>query len=185
MTVIPDPLTCCQQLLRAAAIGHIFGYGCGSNFRSEQERINRSENVMRLERTVYTPRTPTETFTYLADFTNTNEWDPGTVSTTRTSGDGGVGSTYRNISQFLGRKTELTYTTVILRPDEFVELMGENKTLVAHDQMTITSEGSGSRVDYVAEFEFKGLTKLFAPLLRPAFNKLGDDAQKGMTQALR
>ena len=67
---------------------------------------------------------------------------PGTVSTTRTSGDGGVGSTYRNISQFLGRKTELTYTTVILRPDEFIELMGENKTLVAHDQMTITSEGS-------------------------------------------
>jgi carbon monoxide dehydrogenase subunit G len=140
---------------------------------------------MRLERTVYTPRTPAETFTYLADFTNTNEWDPGTVSTTRTSGDGGVGSTYRNISQFLGRKTELTYTTVILRPDEFVELMGENKTLVAHDQMTITSEGSGSRVDYVAEFEFKGLTKFFAPLLRPAFNKLGDEAQKGMTQALR
>jgi carbon monoxide dehydrogenase subunit G len=85
----------------------------------------------------------------------------------------------------LGRKTELTYTTVILRPDEFVELMGENKTLVAHDQMTITSEGSGSRVDYVAEFEFKGLTKFFAPLLRPAFNKLGDEAQKGMTQALR
>ena len=40
---------------------------------------------MRLERTVYTPRTPTETFTYLADFTSTNEWDPGTVSTTRTS----------------------------------------------------------------------------------------------------
>jgi hypothetical protein len=37
----------------------------------------------------------------------------------------------------------------------------------------------------VAEFEFKGLTKLFAPLLRPAFNKLGDEAQKGMTQALR
>ena len=96
---------------------------------------------MRLERTVYTPRTPTETFTYLADFTSTNEWDPGTVSTTRTSGDGGVGSTYRNISQFLGRKTELTYTTVILRPDEFIELMGENKTLVAHDQMTVTSEG--------------------------------------------
>ena len=37
-------------------------------------------------------------FAYLSDFTTTNEWDPGTVSTERVSGDGGVGTTYHNTS---------------------------------------------------------------------------------------
>ena len=49
----------------------------------------------------------------------------------------------------------------------------------------MATSGDFSMATDMAEFEFKGLTKLFAPLLRPAFNKLGDEAQKGMTQALR
>ena len=43
-------------------------------------------------------------FDYLSDFTHTNEWDPGTVSTIRTFGDGGLGTTYDNTSEFMGRK---------------------------------------------------------------------------------
>ena len=54
-------------------------------------------------------------FDYLSDFTHTNEWDPGTVETRRTSGDGGVGTTYANTSEFMGRRSELTYETVELR----------------------------------------------------------------------
>ena len=57
---------------------------------------------MHVERT-FTVAQPVETvFDYLADFTHTNEWDPGTVETTRTSGDGGVGTTYANTSEFMG-----------------------------------------------------------------------------------
>ena len=44
-------------------------------------------------------------FAYLSDFTTTTEWDPGTVRTTRESGDGGIGTRYRNVSRFLGRET--------------------------------------------------------------------------------
>ncbi|MEO7351089.1 MAG: SRPBCC family protein, partial [Marmoricola sp.] len=48
---------------------------------------------MKLQRSVETDASPAAVFAYLSDFTNTNEWDPGTVETTRVSGDGGVGTT--------------------------------------------------------------------------------------------
>ena len=60
---------------------------------------------MKLERTVETAAAPSVVFAYLADFTTTTEWDPGTVETMLVSGDGGVGTRYRNVSSFLGRKT--------------------------------------------------------------------------------
>ena len=139
---------------------------------------------MQIQRTVETSAAPAAVFTYLSDFTTTNEWDPGTVRTTRISGDGGVGTTYRNVSSFLGRKTELTYTVTGHEPDRLFALRGENKSVVAHDTMEIAPHGSGTRVTYTAEFEFQGVSKFVAPLLSPALKKLGDDAEEGLRTSL-
>ncbi len=144
---------------------------------------------MDITRTVET-RTPMDrVFGYLSDFTTTEEWDPGTVETTRQSGDGGTGTVYRNVSSFLGSKTELEYTVVDRVPGERFRLRGVNKTVVATDTMTFapTADG-GTRVTYHAQFDFQGLVGKLAPLLSPALalalKKLGDDAQKGMQRAL-
>jgi len=56
---------------------------------------------MRIQRSVRTTRSPEQVFAYLSDFTTTNHWDPGTVETTLVSGEGGVGTVYRNISSFM------------------------------------------------------------------------------------
>lgn len=137
-----------------------------------------------IERTVTVDRPLATVFDYLSDFTNTNEWDPGTVRTTRVSGDGSVGTEYHNVSKFAGRRTELTYVVERLEENRLFSLRGENKTVVAHDTMHFRDTGSGTEVTYRAEFEFKGLVKYVAPLLAPAFKKLGDDAQKGLRKAL-
>jgi hypothetical protein len=42
----------------------------------------------------------------------------------------------------------------------------------------------GTQVTYTAEFTFKGVWRLVAPLLRPAFRRLGDEAEAGMRAAL-
>jgi carbon monoxide dehydrogenase subunit G len=139
---------------------------------------------VKLERTVEAAAAPSAVFAYLEDFTTTMEWDPGTVETTRVSGDGGVGTTYRNVSSFLGRKTELTYTVTGHEPDRLFALRGENKSVVAHDTMSIAPNGGGTRVTYTAEFDFRGLARFVAPLLAPALKKLGDDAEKGLRTAL-
>jgi carbon monoxide dehydrogenase subunit G len=139
---------------------------------------------MKLQRSVETTAPPATVFAYLSDFTNTNEWDPGTVNTVLASGDGGVGTTYHNTSKFMGRETELTYEVVTHQPNAVFALRGENSSVIAHDTMDIAALGSGSKVTYTADFEFKGLGKLVAPLLRPALKKLGDEAEEGLRDAL-
>jgi carbon monoxide dehydrogenase subunit G len=139
---------------------------------------------MQLQRTVLTPAEPEKVFAYLSDFTTTTEWDPGTVRTERVSGDGGVGTTYRNTSRFLGRETELTYTVEEHAAPTTVALRGENATVLAHDRMEMRAAGAGTEVTYTATFEFKGAARFLAPLLRPALTKLGNDAEQGLSDAL-
>lgn len=143
---------------------------------------------MVIERTVTVDQPVERVFAYLSDFTNTTEWDPGTVHTERVSGEGGVGTRYHNTSRFLGRETELDYLVTESVPSERLVLRGENTTVVAHDTMTfvrtMTAAGEGTTVTYRADFEFKGIAKLIAPLLAPAFRRLGDEAEKGLRTAL-
>ena len=102
---------------------------------------------------------------------------PGTVTTTHLEGDGGVGTRYRNVSRFLGRTTELEYVVEEFQSPHLLQLRGENKTVVSVDTMTLTpTTTGGTTVHYRAEFTFKGAARLVAPLLAPAFKRLGDRA---------
>lgn len=122
---------------------------------------------------------------YLSDFTTTTEWDPGTVLTTRESGDGGIGTEYQNRSRFLGRETVLRYVVTEFVPGERIVLRGENKTVIAQDCLTFSPTPSGGAiVTYRAEFTFQGLARLVAPLLAPAFKRLGDEAESGLRTRL-
>ena len=138
----------------------------------------------KMQKTVVVDKPLESVFGYLSDFTTTTQWDPGTVVTVTQQGDGGVGTTYLNTSKFLGRETQLTYVVRDFIPGQRVQLCGENKTVLAVDTMTFRSVGAGTEVTYTAEFTFKGPSRLLAPLLRPAFERLGQQAQTGMRKAL-
>jgi carbon monoxide dehydrogenase subunit G len=118
-----------------------------------------------VSRTFSTVATPDAAYRYLSDFTTAEEWDPGTQSCDRTSGDGGVGTTYRNVSRFLGREVEVTYTTAELAPPTRVHLRGTNDQFEGHDIFEITASGRGSQVRYTAEMSFSGVSRLAAPLV--------------------
>ena len=140
---------------------------------------------MEIVRTVTVDRPVERVFDFLSDFTTTTEWDPGTIRTTREVGEGGVGTRYRNVSQFMGRQTELTYVVEEVSPQRRLRLRGENKSVVAHDTMTFTpTDTGGTTVTYRAQFDLKGLAKLSAPFLAPAFKRLGDEAEDGLRAAL-
>jgi uncharacterized protein YndB with AHSA1/START domain len=144
---------------------------------------------MEITRTIDTTTPVDKVYAYLSDFTTTNEWDPGTVETKRVSGTGGVGTDYHNTSKFMGRETELIYTTKELEPSRRIVLEGNNKTVRATDTMTLTeTPAGGTRVVYNAKFDFKGVVgkvaPVLSPLLGPAFKKLGDEAEVAMKRAL-
>jgi uncharacterized protein YndB with AHSA1/START domain len=139
---------------------------------------------MKLERTVTVKKPLERVFAYLSDFTTTTEWDPSTVATVRTTGDGAVGTEYQNTSTFAGRQTQLTYVVQDLVPNKRIALRAENSIVIAYDTMTFREVDSETEVTYTAEFTFKGITRFVAPLMKSAFTKLGNEAETGMAAAL-
>ncbi|WP_457206976.1 SRPBCC family protein [Nocardioides sp. P5_C9_2] len=116
-------------------------------------------------RTFATTAPPEVVYDYLRDFTHAEEWDPGTVSCERISGDGGVGTVYRNVSSFLGRTSEITYTTVEAERPTRLHLTGTNEQFDGHDVLGIRASGTGSEVTYTAEFAFRGAARLAVPVV--------------------
>jgi hypothetical protein len=116
-------------------------------------------------RTFTTRSAPEVVFDYLAVFRNAEEWDPGTESCERVSGDGGPGTVYRNVSSFLGRRTEITYTTVEHERPTRIRLHGHNEQFDGQDVLGIRAHGDGTEVTYTAEFSFSGAARLAAPLV--------------------
>ena len=140
---------------------------------------------MKIQRTVETAAAPGLVFAYLSDFTTTTEWDPGTVTTERVEGDGGVGTVYRNVSEFNGKKSELRYEVVEHVPERRFALHGEGKGATADDVMEFSpTAAGGTSVTYTADIRLKGLLKVAEPFLGGAFKKLGDEAEAGMREAL-
>jgi carbon monoxide dehydrogenase subunit G len=141
---------------------------------------------MHVERSFTVLRPVEEVFDYLGDFTHTNEWDPGTVRTTRLSGDGGLGTTYSNTSEFMGRKVELGYETVAFERPHHVEFRGERGSTTTRDSMTFRPAGEGTEVHYRATFDFGRLGNLVAPLLlRRKLDTLADETVAQLQRALQ
>jgi carbon monoxide dehydrogenase subunit G len=140
---------------------------------------------MYVERTFTVPQPVDVVFDYLGDFTHTNEWDPGTVRTTRTSGDGGVGTTYANTSEFMGRKVDLHYETIVHDKPRRVQFRGTNKQATATDTLTFTAAGEGTSIHYRADFDFGRLVNLVAPLfVKPKVEKLADETVEQIKRTL-
>lgn len=136
-----------------------------------------------VERTIRTSTSAEEVFPYLADFRNATEWDAGTVSCERVSGDGGPGTRYKNVSKFAGNTVELEYTTEEVQAPRFV-IVGRNATTTSHDTITVRPDGTGAEVTYRADFEFTGMARFLGPLMTPLLGRLGDRTAAQLKEAL-
>ncbi len=137
-----------------------------------------------IERTITVDQPLEVVWEFLSDFTNTEKWDPPTVSTVRTGGDGGVGTVYRNVSKILGHEAEVEYTVTECRAPSLLRLRGTANGLELEDTIRLDSSGSGVTVSYTAEFKPQGVAKLVEPLLPLGLKKLGDDAAAQMHEVL-
>jgi len=82
------------------------------------------------------------------------------------------------------RKTELNYVVQELIPGQRISLRGENKTVISVDTMSFRRVEAGTEVTYAAEFTFKGAARFVAPLFKPALDRLGQQAETGLREAL-
>lgn len=127
---------------------------------------------------------PTQVVEYLKHFENTEEWDPGTQTCTRTSsGQVGEGATWHNVSKIFGVTAKLTYTLKELTESKLV-FVGENKSSTSRDTITVDAAGTGSRLTYRADLAMKGAAKVLNPVMKLVFEKLANDTEKQMTTVL-
>jgi len=126
-----------------------------------------------------------QAFDYLADFSNTAEWDPGVVEASRLDeGKIGVGSRFRVVTSFAGRKLRLVYEISELdRPNRLV-LTGGDDSLLSTDEICFVRRGEGTRVTYEARVELRGVRRLADPLLQLAFQRVGQLAARGLRQRI-
>lgn len=138
-----------------------------------------------IERTITVPTPLSRVWDYLTDFTTTEEWDPPTKSTTRTTGDGGVGTVYHNVTTMLGREVETDYTVAEVQPQRLFRLEGRSSSMRLHDTMSFTGDETGTTLTYRAEFEPTGAAKLIEPLLPLGLKRLGDKTADQLEECLQ
>lgn len=131
------------------------------------------------------PRSPTEAFAYVADFTTVADWDPGIHASRRVSGDGRVGTVYQVEAEFRGKTVPFTYTVITFEQDRRIVLDGVGQRATSID--TIGFEplpAGGTRITYSADFGLKGVLRLAEPLLGGTFRSLATKAMAGLAAAL-
>ncbi|GAA1673137.1 SRPBCC family protein [Fodinicola feengrottensis] len=139
---------------------------------------------MDVERT-FTVRQPVRPlFDYLKDFANTEVWDPGTVTCTRVGiGPIEAGAQWHNVSEFRGRRTELTYRLFHMEETRLI-FVGKNKTATATDDLAFTAVPDGTTITYHATIVFNGIARLADPFLKPGFNAVADNTVAQMVAVL-
>jgi len=141
--------------------------------------------VARYHTTVQSRRRAEETFEYLSDFSTTAEWDPGVVEAEHvTAGPVGMGSAFRVVASFLGRRVALLYRVVEFEPGRRVVLRADAPALRSIDEITVRPTESGSEVTYHADLRGQGLLRWTEPVLGLAFRRIGDRARDGLMRAL-
>ena len=126
-------------------------------------------------------------FPFIADFANSQVWDPGVRSSVRVDGGGpvGVGATYKLEVRMGGRFAPMEYRVTEFEPGRRVVLAGRGSGVTAVDEIVFAGKpGGGTHIDYTADIKLGGPLGLLQPLLGGAFRKVATDARNGMQRTL-
>src|SRR5881397_1585736 len=100
-------------------------------------------------------------FAYLSRFDRAAQWDPGVEAGEMVTPEPvGVGSRFRLVARFLGRRIPLDYEIVEYECDERIVLRAENRSVRSVDTITFHEDERGSVMVYDAQLDAKGLGRL-------------------------
>jgi len=137
--------------------------------------------------TVEAPHSPEEVWHYLADLRSIREWDPSVKAVELTGGEPRTeGARYDLEVSFRGRSVTLRYRIAKVDPPHRVVFTAETDAVLIRDEARIDAIGeSASRVTWAAELRLRGVRRLFDLPLGAIFDRLGDDARRGLGERLR
>ena len=131
------------------------------------------------------PVRPATAFAYVADFTNTRDWDPMIeAASRRDDGPLRIGSAFEVSLRMGSRIVPMVYTITELRTDEHVVLETSGSWYRGRDEVRIRPAGDGSEVRWDATFALRGPLVLLEPLLAIGFRRTARMAVAGLRAAL-
>lgn len=138
-----------------------------------------------ISRTVQIPLPIEATFSYVADFSNIAEWDPGVVAARKvTDGPPGVGTVYSLDLRYGARSFTMSYEIVEWDVPHRVVLDGVGDRVSATDRISFRPSTEGTVVDYEAELNLTGVLRFVQPFLSGFFRDIGDGAASGLSDRL-
>ena len=141
--------------------------------------------MTRLHQEIETPLSLDVAFPFVADFANSNRWDPGVGSSEAVDpGPPAVGARYRLMVRMGGRLAPMEYRVSVLEPMSRVVLTGSGSSVFAVDEIRFERSGTGTHIDYTADIRLGGVLRLVQPFLGGSFRKIAKDALAGMERTL-
>ncbi|CAN5734106.1 SRPBCC family protein [soil metagenome] len=139
----------------------------------------------RVERVFETGCPQPTAFDFVADFSTTQEWDPG-IPTARRLDDAplGVGSRFELVSRLGSSEQTIVYEITAYDRPRSVALVGDGRRFRGTDVISFAPLDGGTRVTYVAELGLKGLAILALPFMRGRLDEMSDRAVAGLKAAL-
>lgn len=126
-----------------------------------------------------------EAFAFVADFATSAQWDPGVAWAERLdAGPLGVGSRYRLGVRMAGRVAPMEYVVTAFEPLRRVVLAGTGAGVAAVDEIAFEATPTGTRIDYTADIQLRGVMRLATPFAGGALTRIARAARDGMQRTL-
>ena len=138
--------------------------------------------TIQLDETIEVHRPVREVFAYISEFSRIEEWDPAVARGVRlTEGPLGVGSQFR-IDMKAG--FSLRYSVIEWEQDRRLLMTVDSKVFTAREEIVFKRTAVGTRVRYVADFDFVAPLARLARTFPGVMDRVGKSAMAGMKRAL-
>jgi uncharacterized membrane protein len=121
--------------------------------------------MVRIEESVIINRPAEETFAFVGNIENQAQW-AGPVSESRKTSEGpvGVGTTYTQVTQLLGRRMESKYEVTEYEPNRKFSSKTTSGPISIHNTLAVEAVDDGTKVTVSAKVEGAGFFKLAEPI---------------------
>jgi NAD(P)-dependent dehydrogenase (short-subunit alcohol dehydrogenase family) len=140
------------------------------------------KSTVQLDESIEVARPLREVFAYISEFSRIDEWDPAVARGRRlTEGALGVGSQFQ-IDMKAG--FSLLYTVIEWEQDKRLLMTVDAKPFTAREEIFFTRTANGTRVRYLASFDFIAPLAQLAKRFPGVMDRVGRSAMAGMKRAL-
>ena len=123
--------------------------------------------MITVDATVLVRRPAQEVFAFLADFRHDLQWRSQLVGVERTSAQGGLGGTWRQMAWAGPRRVTSEYAVTVYQPPHRLSFRSTAGPADVAGDYQLQPDGDSTRVAFTASFQPRGLLRTLEPALDP------------------